>query len=64
MQAPGLGGPGLPPAMAGQMTPEALLGMPGNMAPPGLFQEMMGEELPPEELLRRQGGRPPGPPIR
>ncbi len=64
MQAPGLGGPGLPPAMAGQMTPEALLGMPGNMAPPGMFQEMMGQELPPEELLRRQGGLPPGPPIR
>jgi hypothetical protein len=62
MQAPGMLGPGgPPPVMQGQMTPETLLGMPGQAAPPGLFQELVGEELPPEELLRRMGGagRPP-----
>ncbi len=57
----GAGGPGgAPPAMVGGLPPELLLGAASGQLPPGLFQQMQGEELPPEEMLRRQRGLPPG----
>lgn len=73
---PGLGGPppmsgppglqppgveGMPPQMMGQVAPDDIgLGVPG-MNPPGTFQEMMGEPLTDDEILRRLsgGGMPP-----
>lgn len=56
MQPPGL--PGVPPQMAGQMTPDALGIPPG--APPGMFDQLMGGAPPTdEELLRSMGGIPP-----
>lgn len=60
---PGMGGGGpggAPPAMVGGLPPELLLGAAAGQLPPGLFQQMQGEELPPEEMLRRQMGGPPG----
>jgi hypothetical protein len=57
----GAGGPGgAPPAMVGGLPPELLLGAASGQLPPGLFQAMQGDELPPEEMLRRQRGLPPG----
>lgn len=58
MGAPG-GPGGAPPAMVGGLPPELLLGAAAGQLPPGLFQAMQGEEMPPEELLRRQAGAPP-----
>jgi hypothetical protein len=56
MQPQGI--PGVPPAMAGQMTPD-MLGIPDG-APPGMFDQMMGGQGPSEEeLMRGMGGLPP-----
>jgi hypothetical protein len=58
MQPQGL--PGVPPAMAGQLSPD-MLGIPPG-APPGMFDQMMGGPPPSEEdLLNRMlgGGMPP-----
>ena len=55
MQPPGL--PGIPGEMTGQLTPE-MLGIPPG-APPGMFQELMGQPLSEEEMMRRQMGVPP-----
>jgi hypothetical protein len=57
MQPQGL--PGVPPAMAGQMTPE-MLGIPPG-APTGQFDQMMGGPPPSEEDLLNgmMGGQPP-----
>lgn len=51
----------MPPQMMGQVAPDDIgLGVPG-MNPPGTFQEMMGEPLTDDEILRRLsgGGMPP-----
>lgn len=56
MQPPGL--PGVPPQMAGQMTPD-MLGLPPG-TPPGTFDMLMGGQPPSEEeLLRGMGALPP-----
>lgn len=57
VQAPGMGTPmggGIPPQMAGQMTPD-MMGM-DLRENPLLFQQLMGNQPPPEEELDMLGG--------
>lgn len=58
-QAPGMV-PGLPPEMQGQLTPEMLGILPGmEQQMPGIYNEMVGRPLSPEEELARLAGIPP-----
>lgn len=52
-QSPGMV-PGLPPQMQGQLTPELLgMGAAGPGTPPGMYQQMVGQEMGPDEELDR-----------
>lgn len=51
---PGLDGGGIPPELAGQMTPETM-GLPPGMDPM-LFAQLMGNPLPPGDELNMLGG--------
>jgi len=55
IQPQGLAGPGVPPQMQGQLTPEMLnLGVGQGAAPvPGMFQQMTGQPLSEKEELDR-----------
>lgn len=50
-----------PPEAQGMLTPE-MMGL-GPTPPPGLFQEMTGQPLSEEDMLRQQLGLPPGTPL-
>ena len=53
---PGMGMQGVPEEMMGQLSPE-MMGMQG--APPGMYQDMMGQPLSPDEELMLMAGLTP-----
>ncbi|MFN8468566.1 MAG: hypothetical protein U0X20_23610 [Caldilineaceae bacterium] len=58
LQAPGMI-QGIPPQMQGGLTPEAM-GIPPELDGLGVYQQMLGQQMSPEEEEQRMMGLPPG----